>query len=458
MTVPPPPNWVFSMFSFVGFVFVSVPMYWHLEAWNTGTCLYMAWTGIECLNLFINSIVWNNNAINWNPVWCDISTRITIGVNVAIPAASLCINRRLYHISMVKTVTRTLAEKRRAIMVDLAIGLGIPLVQMIIQYVVQGHRFNIFEDIGCYPFTWNVTLAYPLVFVWPLVISVISAVYCILTIMAFAKRGREFSELLASNRNLTFSRYFRLMALAGIELLCGIPLTSFSLYLNASSDISPWKSWADTHSGFSRVDQIPAIIWKSNSSLTSSLELSRWLVVLCAFIFFGFFGFADEARKHYRAAFYAVAAKLGFSPPPTGSALYGSSGYKGSGPSPQMSNSSRGVVLPSINTSAKAKNHSITSLSDQLSTSIYIGDFDEKNEKGLQGYSPADAHSPSSAGSASTLPTPADDLTRHDDLLRPPALMRPERALPPAPARRPSSVYSDYEIFEESKPHGPEAV
>jgi pheromone a factor receptor len=32
----------------------------------------MIWTAIGCLNLFINSIVWHHNAINWAPAWCDI--------------------------------------------------------------------------------------------------------------------------------------------------------------------------------------------------------------------------------------------------------------------------------------------------------------------------------------------------------------------------------------------------
>ena len=41
-------------------------------AWNTGTCLYMIWTGLACLIQFINSIVWRSNVINWAPVWCDI--------------------------------------------------------------------------------------------------------------------------------------------------------------------------------------------------------------------------------------------------------------------------------------------------------------------------------------------------------------------------------------------------
>lgn len=46
------------------------------------------------------------------------------------------------------------------------------------EYIVQGHRFNIFEDIGCYPFTYNVPPAYALVSSWPLVIGLVSAVYC----------------------------------------------------------------------------------------------------------------------------------------------------------------------------------------------------------------------------------------------------------------------------------------
>ncbi len=111
----------------------------------------MAWTALACLNQFINSIVWNGNAINWAPVWCDIckflvhlyanasadmgspASRLIVGTAVAIPAASLCINRRLYHIASVRSVTITKAEKRRQIMVDLAIGLGLPILEMILR-------------------------------------------------------------------------------------------------------------------------------------------------------------------------------------------------------------------------------------------------------------------------------------------------------------------------------------
>ena len=46
------------------------------------------------------------------------------------------------------------------------------------EVIVQGHRFNIFEELGCFPMTYNTPPAYPLVFCWPVVIGVISACYC----------------------------------------------------------------------------------------------------------------------------------------------------------------------------------------------------------------------------------------------------------------------------------------
>ncbi|KAI6106637.1 pheromone A receptor-domain-containing protein [Pisolithus croceorrhizus] len=307
-----PPNWFFSACSFIGFVLCAIPLPWHLEAWNTGTCLYMIWTGLGCLNQFINSVVWNTNVIDKAPVWCDISSKFMIGTAVAIPAASLCINRRLYHIVSVDAVTKTRGEKRRDVLVDLAIGLGIPILEMILHYIVQGHRFNIFEGIGCYPTTYNTPPAYALVFCWPIAIGVVSAAYCVCTIRELALRRAQFKELLSANRNMSSSRYFRLMGLAGIEVLGTIPVGAYTVFLNVTiSPIQPWISWANTHYNFSRVAQYPYVVWTEDYQMAVSLQLSRYLIVACAFIFFAFFGFADEARRNYRMAYTSIAKKVG---------------------------------------------------------------------------------------------------------------------------------------------------
>lgn len=109
-------------------------------------------------------------------------------------------------------------------------------------------------------------------------------------------------------------RYFRLMALATTEILFTTPLSIFSMTVNALGPMYPWVSWADTHFNYSRIEQIPAFFWHQSRLVVLGLEFTRWVPVLCAFVFFAFFGFADEAKKNYRKAFWWVAGRFGFRP------------------------------------------------------------------------------------------------------------------------------------------------
>ena len=61
----------------------------------------------------------------------NTATHIQIALNAAIPASSLCINRQLYKVSRMKTAGMTDVEKRRNLIYDLLIGIGIPILQMI---------------------------------------------------------------------------------------------------------------------------------------------------------------------------------------------------------------------------------------------------------------------------------------------------------------------------------------
>jgi pheromone a factor receptor len=132
------------------------------------------------------------------------------------------------------------------------------------------------------------------------------------------RRRAQFSQFLSSNASLTANRYFRLMSLATIELIFNVPISSYGLYLNiTASPIHPWKGWANTHFDWYTVDTFPAVIWRSNRQSVVTLELSRWAMVFCSLVFFGFFGFADEALKHYRLVYWAVAKRFGVSPPPS---------------------------------------------------------------------------------------------------------------------------------------------
>lgn len=63
-----------------------------------------------------------------------------IGLNVGVPAAGLCICRRLYHIASLKSLSVTEADKRRHVIVDLSIGLGLPMLEMILRECNSLHK------------------------------------------------------------------------------------------------------------------------------------------------------------------------------------------------------------------------------------------------------------------------------------------------------------------------------
>ena len=58
------------------------------------------------------------------------ASRFQVALNAAIPACALCIQRRLYKCTTMTTGGATLEEKRRDIVVDLLIGIGIPILQI----------------------------------------------------------------------------------------------------------------------------------------------------------------------------------------------------------------------------------------------------------------------------------------------------------------------------------------
>ena len=254
-----------------------------------------------------------------------------------------------------------------------------------------------------------------------------------LTIRAFMKRRKQFRDLITINSNLTYSRYWRLVALASVDFCFTLPLAVWGfigpLYW---SEIRPWVSWADTHWGYSRVFQFPRVLMAPVQ--IAALETTRWAAVLCAFVFFAFFGFADEARKNYRALASTVSRRLGYTTFAESAAISDSyvdlcfhfaSARVLSFPLYSMvksgTGSKTGVSLPVfITQQIESKRDSFDSYSDKLSTSIIINDYDLK----VQPYSPTEQ---STASSSSSIASPVDEVPRV-----------PESVLDPASVRRPS--------------------
>lgn len=314
---------------------VIVPMPWHIAAWNSATCYMMIWTVIGCIIYLVNSIIWYGKLHNPAPVWCDIATKVLVGLSVALPLSSLCINRRLYNIARMQAVHIDKKMKRRNVIIDTILAVVCPIIFMAVHYTQQGHRFDIFEDYGCGPTTYLTALGYVFVVIPPILVCAVSFVYCVLSIRIFLKRRHEFNEMLrTSSSGLTSHRYFRLMALAGTEIIIGLPTSLYFMITNLKNyGVKPWISWDDTHWGFSKVVFWPSYIYRSSPTIKVAFEINRWALPFIAFIFFGFFGLAEDARLNYRHAFHAFLRKLGVKMPAPGTAgtndsSFGSKAFK----------------------------------------------------------------------------------------------------------------------------------
>ncbi|KAI3609865.1 pheromone receptor STE3_Mr4.1 [Moniliophthora roreri] len=307
---------LFPIFAFLGFLCSLIPLPWHIQAMNSGTCAFMIWTAGVCFVEFVNSVIWSGHVNNIAPVWCDISIQILLGAGIGIPASTLCIARRLYKIANLQSVSVTREDKRKAIIIDLCIAVGIPIMVLVMHIAVHPHRFDILEDIGCYPTTYNTIPAYFLYFMWPILLGCVSLTYSCLNLHSFYKRRAQFSQLVATTSAMNTSRYLRLMVLSIVDIMFTLPLGSYLVYVSTNGvPLLPWISWEDTHFNFGRVGLVPALFWRNNSQLSISIEFNRWLGPFCAFLFFALFGFASEAKKNYRLAFWWIAKKLGFQPP-----------------------------------------------------------------------------------------------------------------------------------------------
>ena len=110
---------------------------------------------------------------------------------------------------------------------------------------------------------------------------------------------------------MTYSHYWRLVALASVDFFFTIPLAISVIALDAGAGVLPWVSWDHTHFGYTHVDQIPRVELDQTPIRIVGLEIVRWGPVLCSFVFFVFFGFAEEAVENYRLFASTVAKRLG---------------------------------------------------------------------------------------------------------------------------------------------------
>lgn len=184
-------------------------------------------------------------------------------------------------------------------------------------YVVQGHRYNVWEDMGPMIATYNVDIAFPLFFMWDPLLCLISAVYSLLTIRLFLARRKEFDAVLASgSSNVNKEKYLRLLCLAAVSVVLHLPLSLWVIMVNSTAyTVFPWVSWEVTHSNYERIAYFNRFLVAQTPELVTQWSAVSWSVVLCGFNYFVLFGFGEEAMQQYRGFIGAILKPFGIKYP-----------------------------------------------------------------------------------------------------------------------------------------------
>ncbi|CAE6382660.1 Pheromone B beta 1 receptor OS=Schizophyllum commune GN=BBR1 PE=3 SV=2 [Rhizoctonia solani AG-1 IB] len=296
--------------SFICTVLVLIPLPWHWRARNTATLSIIFWLTSINFTRGVNAIVWGGNIINKAPVWCDISAKLVIGANVALPASTLCICRYLAQVASPRHAIANSSDKRRRMIFEICMCAVLPAIGMALHYVVQGHRFDILEDFGCNPTTYVSVAALFIVYIPPLVLALGTLIYAGIALRWFVHRRAQFQAVLQSNQSgLTTGRYLRLIALSITEMLFATAMTLFILVVTIEDNgIRPWVSWDFVHADWMRVDQfakilVPQYFW-------DRYLLTWYIIPITSVIFFAFFGFGQEAKAEYIKYFNWVKTRI----------------------------------------------------------------------------------------------------------------------------------------------------
>ncbi|KAL6308810.1 fungal pheromone STE3G-protein-coupled receptor [Sparassis latifolia] len=283
--------------AFLAAILVLVPLPWYWRAKNVATLSLMAWLFVVNVIYGVDSILWHDSVVVVVPVWCDITTRIIIGAQMALPAACMCICIHLEQVASGRQARTLRSEKQRRQIIEAVLCFLVPVVWMALHYTVQGHRFDIIEGYGCRPNTYVSIPAIIIIWVPPLVLATITLIYAALAFHYFLRRRITFAKYLESS-GLTTSRYLRLMLMSVVLMVMGVVSTSFTLWYSSLS-LRPWTGWASVHSDFSRIAQFPLVL--------VSVDVRRyyyviWMIIpVSSFIFFLFFAFGRDAMLEYRA-------------------------------------------------------------------------------------------------------------------------------------------------------------
>lgn len=227
-----------------------------------------------------------------------------LGTNLAVPAALLCIARQLEHLSSTRTLSSHPTVVRNHLILDIFMCYVLPIIYILLRafmflliffltffrlldLVVQNHRFDLTEGIGCSASIDPSAIALSLMWIPPLLICGISIILFGLflsrvrisnksyqtSILALSihnctrHSSAHLAEYIGSRSAMTSSSFFRCLVVS-----LGTTITAGLVYIFCSFSgpaLHPW-SWAADPESMSKVNIV------SSKSEVTSIQVAWW--------------------------------------------------------------------------------------------------------------------------------------------------------------------------------------
>ncbi|KZV64637.1 fungal pheromone STE3G-protein-coupled receptor [Peniophora sp. CONT] len=294
------------------------------QKWNLGVTSLCFWLFLESLAEAISAIVWSDDADVKLYVYCDIVTHVNVIAYVVKPMATLMITRRLYLIASLRSVEPpTQAEKLWDLALEWTLGLVIPLlVAGPIYFVNQYARFLVIAGFGCTTATGLSVVELLVMDTWPIIPPLVSVRYSAKVVRIFYRQGRDVNSFLRTNSSVSRTNYFRILALASIDVLLTLPIGIVNVSLSIVGEQTGgypfvYPGWTFIHTDW-EPESITYDEFRVSKGFGTLVQtyFSQWSSPVLAFTIFGLFGLTSEARTLYWRITCNIGGWFGWSPSP----------------------------------------------------------------------------------------------------------------------------------------------
>ncbi|KZV70308.1 hypothetical protein PENSPDRAFT_445732 [Peniophora sp. CONT] len=299
------------------------------RSWNLSLTFLCFWLFVEALTDGIGSIIWADNADVKLYIYCDIVSRVQIVTIIVKDTAIFLLMRRLHKIAGLETMElRMRTANQRELLLDWTLGFIVPLIVAgPLYYIVEPTRFLVLEGFGCTNGAVTSVLSILILWLW----GVIPPVLCVIlyyprVVRVFYQQSKSIRRFQDDSNTSPFrTPYFRILAIASIDVLLTLPIGVSNLVLTISFirnaertldfNVPFYQGWTVVHQNFrSPSSTLYADLKESGTYSLAQVYLGYWSSPFLAMSIFALFGLTTEARASYRRVLYAVCSRLGWKP------------------------------------------------------------------------------------------------------------------------------------------------